>query len=568
MKSITENQKIKVFLILIVLLSAFLRVWGINWGLPYEYQSEEYKVIKYALRMGGGDLNPHSFEYPSLYYYFILFVYGCYFLLGKFLGSFQSVNDFAQLFVRDPTNFYLIGRSLETLFGIGIIILTYQIGKKIFSRNVGVISAFMMAILPSAINTGHVTKGDSAAIFLGLLFWLCTYKIYESGERKYYCLSGLLLGVAISAKYYMAIMGINLLMAHFLRDRKSLNNLIFSLVLIPLFFVIGSPYSLLSYPEFLKFFKDQINSFTTFSGTSMNYVQRALFALQRLLNMSDLKRNFLLGSYGFGFLSLTGAICLVWGRKKETFLLIVPIVTYFLVVATFYHPAAGYLAPIFPLFSICGSYLVCDVYKKMHWMRWIIFTFFLLAIPSSFGESVRISYSYTLQDTRTIAKNWIDSNIPKGSKVLMDQLVSSPPLEMSEKQLRRYYDIAIKSNHYKKEFFRLKLETLDPAKKSYEIFLIKRSANEIGSLKHQVIEVQKVQDLVEIRGDESDLETLRKKGIQYVIVNSIAKKNAVDSIPWLANFYNHLPGYAQLVKTFEPESSLHPGPIIQIYKLL
>ncbi|MBI2118360.1 MAG: glycosyltransferase family 39 protein [Elusimicrobia bacterium] len=568
MKSITENQKIKVFLILIVLLGAFLRMWGINWGLPFEYQSEEYKVIKYALRMGGGDLNPHSFEYPSLYYYFILFVYGCYFLLGKFLGSFQSVNDFAQLFVKNPTNFYLIGRSLETLFGVGIIILTYQIGKKIFSINVGIISAFIMAILPSAINTGHVTKGDSAAIFLGLLFWLCTYKIYETGEKKYYCLSGLLLGIAISTKYYMAMMGINLLLAHFLRDRRSISNLILSLVLIPLLFVIGSPYSVLSYPEFLKFFTDQRNSFVKFSGTSMNYVQRALFAMQRLLNMSDLKRNFILGSYGFGFLSLTGAIYLGWSKKKETLLLIVPIFIYFLVVSTFYHPAAGYLAPIFPLFAICGSYLVCDVYKKMHWMRWVIFTFFLLAISSSFGESVMISYSYTLQDTRTIAKNWINSNISKGSKVLMDQLVSSPPLEMSEKQLKRFYDIAIKSNHYKKEFFRLKLEILDSTKKSYEIFLIKRSASEIGSLKHQVEEVQKVQDFVEIRGDKNDLENLKRIGIQYVIVNSIAKKNAMDSIPWLANFYSHLPGYAQLVKTFEPESSLHPGPIIQIYKLL
>ena len=74
----SDQRRNKIILAAILLFAAFLRFWGLRWGLPYEYQSEEYKIVKYALKMGSGDLNPHFFEYPSLYLYFMLFVYGLY----------------------------------------------------------------------------------------------------------------------------------------------------------------------------------------------------------------------------------------------------------------------------------------------------------------------------------------------------------------------------------------------------------------------------------------------------------------------------------------------------------
>src|SRR5581483_1816315 len=105
-----DNSKERWALAAILLLALGLRVWGAGWGLPYEYQTEEYKVIKYALRMGQNGLNPHFFEYPSLYLYFMLFAYGVYYMIGRVSGLFSSTLDFALLLVRNPTSFHLIGR--------------------------------------------------------------------------------------------------------------------------------------------------------------------------------------------------------------------------------------------------------------------------------------------------------------------------------------------------------------------------------------------------------------------------------------------------------------------------
>lgn len=58
-----------VFLVMILLISLIVRLWGIWHGLPYEYDLDEHKFISTSLRFGTGDLNPHYFVYPTLFFY-------------------------------------------------------------------------------------------------------------------------------------------------------------------------------------------------------------------------------------------------------------------------------------------------------------------------------------------------------------------------------------------------------------------------------------------------------------------------------------------------------------------
>ena len=81
----------------------------------------------------------------------------------------------------------------------------------------------------------------------------------------------------------------------------------------------------------------------------------------------------------------------------------------------------------------------------------------------------------------------------------------------------------------------------------------------------EVEEAQKVQDLLELNGDPTDFERLKKTGIRYVITNSYSESHARNHIPRLSNFYIDLSGYGKLIKTFEPATTLHPGPKIKIY---
>ncbi len=59
-----------VLLLLILLTAAALRFWGAYFDLPYIYHPDEPVNIGIVQGMlATGDLNPHAFYYPSLFYY-------------------------------------------------------------------------------------------------------------------------------------------------------------------------------------------------------------------------------------------------------------------------------------------------------------------------------------------------------------------------------------------------------------------------------------------------------------------------------------------------------------------
>jgi len=92
----------------IVILALALRVWGIGFGLPYTYHIDEHSYIVGALNLGQGEI----YGYPQqVGLVNVLFgEYALYYIIGRILGSFQSIQDFASSYHVDPTAFYLIGR--------------------------------------------------------------------------------------------------------------------------------------------------------------------------------------------------------------------------------------------------------------------------------------------------------------------------------------------------------------------------------------------------------------------------------------------------------------------------
>ncbi len=568
-------------------LAAALRFWGIGWGLPYLYQTEEYRVIKYALRMGGGDLNPHIFEYPSLYLYFMLFLFGLYFLAGKLLGIFASAQAFAIHYVQDPTAFHLIGRVSEALFSMGVLIMVYHLGKKMFSRAAGLFACAMIAVIPYFVEKAHNTKGDMAAILLGLLFWNSLCEILKDGEKKQYYIAGALLGLMITTKYYMAMLGIAFPIAHLLSERRAEHRHFFlAILLTPAVFVLGTPYSVLS-SEFYLEFKSVMMSFGSGSDDywSSMKLQGLMNTLYRggknLFKMYHARDSLWFLNYGFGLVCLAGMVQLLRDKWKTGVMLAVPVAVYWAVVGSFKNPDVGYYMPLHPLIALAGGYWMAQFVPSeaqdaespartpLFRFRWTMLAYFAIAAFLTLKESGRSAWMYGLKDTRTTAKEWIDQNLPAGSKVVMDLLPYSPPLEMTRDQIAKFADIAQKENNYKAEYFKLKLESLKPGHIGYEVYLVRRHANEIGVLPKHLTEVQKVQDLVDFKGDESDFALLRSLGIRYVIFSQWAANSALtnENVRRLAYFYQNLDARAVLLKDVPLASAHHPGPAIKIYEL-
>src|ERR1041385_8451911 len=74
----------------VTVLALCLRITALRYGLPFHYHWDEPTIMNRAVRMGGGDLNPHFFYYPSLLMYLLLAAQGPLYAVGHVLGIYPS----------------------------------------------------------------------------------------------------------------------------------------------------------------------------------------------------------------------------------------------------------------------------------------------------------------------------------------------------------------------------------------------------------------------------------------------------------------------------------------------
>ena len=137
-------SKSVIAVILLTLAGLFIRYWHLGHGLPAFFYSDEGMYTYYALNMGSGDLNPHRFQHPSLYFYICFFADVIFILWNLLTGVFKTLQDAWVLYRTNPTAYYLVGRIMTATFGALTIPLTYRIGEKIFSRQTGLLAAFFL----------------------------------------------------------------------------------------------------------------------------------------------------------------------------------------------------------------------------------------------------------------------------------------------------------------------------------------------------------------------------------------------------------------------------------------
>ena len=142
----------------VLLVAAVLRVWGINFGLPFvEHPDEPFWVIQVLKMIKSGDPNPHDFIYPSLYYYVNALIYLVIYGVGRLFGTFGSLADLAEpvLLIGGSGKttlpaLFLAGRSLSVALGIATVALTFDLGRRITGFVLGgVLAGLWVAFSPT-----------------------------------------------------------------------------------------------------------------------------------------------------------------------------------------------------------------------------------------------------------------------------------------------------------------------------------------------------------------------------------------------------------------------------------
>ncbi len=409
----------------ILLLALGIRLWNIDFRLPYVYIYDETVTVEKSVGVFWGDLNPHFYHWGSLTFYIHAAAYMPYYLVGKMNGVFKTRADIpgpeslVTATARAPLpSLWLYSRIVNVLFGVGSVLLIFLIGSILVSDAVGLIAALLLAVSNTNVIQSHYITTDTFLVFFVLLSFLGASLVFTKGKLWHYVLAGAASGFAAAVKYPGGLVIISLLVAHFLRlgmrgfsDKK----VYFGIICSALGFLVAMPYAVLDFSSFLH--KGVLHDIVHYSGghagaegnTLKFYWDRLhifegpayIFAVLGLFFgiMKFRKQTVLLASFGLLYFVLISSFKV---RFSRTLMPALPFV--FLLAALF----AGFLLPRMSLFKD----------RSLRWFTIGLVIILMVAVPLP-GTMKEIK-NLAASDSRDTARVWIDGNIPPNSKIVLE----------------------------------------------------------------------------------------------------------------------------------------------------
>jgi hypothetical protein len=464
--------------------------------------------------------------------YIIFFEYGIYYLLGTVFGFFSSIADFQNLFLEDPTSFYLIGRTtVGVLAGTTSVYFIYLLGRRIFSEAVGIISAFFLSLTFLHVRNSHYIYLDIMMVLFIILTYIFIFKFLETGLRRDYVFAGCFAGAATAVKYNAALLLAPFIAGYLInyftnrndgKIRSVNTNTVIAFISMGLTFIVLNPYCILD----MKFFLASFASETHVQG-GVGFFHHLKHSLFQGLGMPL----FTLCLIGFFY-----AVCRL-SRKLIVFISF-PLVFY-LVNVNFSQPHARYVLPLIPFLLILAAwFLESTLFKEgMPTLKakiLITAVSIMVVLPTGI-KSVYSDYLFSKKDTRTLAKEWIEDNIPYGSRIAIDHSFFSPRINPGREQLEEKLNYVLQNQlgTAKENKIRM-LMKLNEVRPNYSLYFLN---DDKGSSKAFLFS----QPFLPFRFNE-----LLDNGVQYVIVSNEKLSGSNDQ------FYSELKRKGKVVAGFTP----------------
>src|SRR3989344_8752384 len=155
----------KLFFVIILLIAAFFRFYGLNWDQNQHLHPDERFLTMVAgamkwptdyLNTQTSTLNPHNIGYG-------FYVYGTFpVILVKFIAEALKLGDYNSL--------TLVGRAISGILDMGTVILIFLISRRLFkSTSAALLAMFVYAISVLPIQLSHFFAVDSFLVFFLVL---------------------------------------------------------------------------------------------------------------------------------------------------------------------------------------------------------------------------------------------------------------------------------------------------------------------------------------------------------------------------------------------------------------
>jgi len=426
----------------VLLVATALRVWGIGFGLPYvEHPDEPFWVIKVLQMIKSSDPNPHDFIYPSLYYYVNALAYLLFYGAGRLFGAFQSLTDLAEpvLLIGGSgktalPGLFLAGRSLSVALGVATVALTFDLGRRITGFVLGgVLAGLWVAFSPTLVaNSRFLIPDGPLAFFTTLIVW-ASWRIYQDGQTRDYLLAGVALGLAVGLKYNAVVFALAIILAHFLRtglrgvkDWRLYVAGTISLVV----FVATTPFAILDSQAFLKGAFIDIRHYT--GGHAGNTGNSLAWYLEYFWRTE-------------GPVLLLAAVGALWGaykRSRGAIFVATTALAYLLFISAFAVHFERTALPLIPLFAVLAAYCLVSLLPSQALDRASVHlgaatALIVLALLFPLAGTVRDTVRLTTPDGRDTAREWINLNLPAGSRIGVESY--SPWIDPSKFSVQGFY---------------------------------------------------------------------------------------------------------------------------------
>lgn len=396
------------FLPLIVILGGLIRVWGINWGLPVLLHPDEGTVVETAIRMA----EHHSFE-PDVFNRPDHLEIQLDMIVFELVTHLYYHSSFLEMAQHHKDVFYLLARLMTSLYGVGMIVVSYLIGLKI-NKPIGLIAAFLFAFFPGFIEFSHYATPD---IPTGFFMLLCIYfciNYLQSPSNKNLALTCLTIAFFTVIKYpglilctFIAI----IVMMQGIRDKNLIRIVkhgIMSLIMVPGFIFIISPVLFTNIHAVIAAFKTESNPERP-GADGLGYFGNLNYYFQTYFHYCGiiLALFFLIGVY-------------VFLRKKIsiTFLPVFFSFIYFLLLSYIGLHWERWAVPMYVsplLISAIGiyysySFLKTAQFKRIQLYRIVFYAAAVIVIINFSVTSVAKLSNFLVPDTRVLSQEFCKTN--------------------------------------------------------------------------------------------------------------------------------------------------------------
>lgn len=398
-------------LALIIVSAFYVRMYGLDFGLPHYFHPDETRKGRIALRfIETGNFDPEYFLHPTLLLY-----------LTAFVGKIRNMLFDTPLTIQELVH---SGRMVSVIAGVSSVVSVFFIAKRLISKEAGLIASGLVAFSPLTVTCSRYLKEDS--LVLSLLLLSILFALNAKENKHLYSYSFLVAGISMSAKYSGLLSMIPVFMTAFIFDRKYLLSHKMKFFFMPLLFVAGfllcSPYIVLNNQKFIEDFLSEGKHMVDGHHDVIISPFDHFFLYHMVRSVIPAFGGFAVGGI------LVGAFLLSIGHfiKKPTFTIF-----YVLFLAgLFYLPgemvnakpppqAERYILPTIPFMAISAASLLLRVRGGMIVSSLCIL---FLAIKSTL-------FAFTLvPDTREIMGQWMTQNLPQGSVIAIDASPYTPLL--------------------------------------------------------------------------------------------------------------------------------------------